>query len=765
MQLLTLFVAGAFVVIAPSATPALAEERTEMIVRPRLAGPESQGARPLPPCRLAAWPAGHRDGESTVEPLRAPVARGEGLVRLALPVGTLWSLRFECPGLWSMTEAVFVADPTEVWVRLWPRALLTGRIAVARGERLPKSLMVRLTPTLDRQTRAAGSGLLPETTISCPVDEGRWSCAIPATPLDVRLRASGFVSHYLWGVRPEPGAELSIGTLALVRGASLSGWVVAEDEAKVGDVRVTLSPQTGPVSEATHEATAVRSLTESADERGFFHFEGIPPGRFIVQARRGDHRSGEVALTVLPDQEAVLRESLVLQPLMKLEVRLEPPLDPWGKPWEVKLREGGDFSAVLGIGHPVRSTEIEGRFRVEKLPAGDITLRVADHRGTVFLMTSHPVDPDHRLIDLEVPVLAVTGRVTLGREPLAARLWFGTRRGAVSIPATSDDEGEFSGFLPRPGSWVVEVEGIDRRIRRALETEVEPGEDGEAVVEIELPDTVFEGTVVTELGEPIEGALVSPVFIGPEAEPVPSIFTDELGLFHYEGLSPGPIFVEAQTSKLATGTVLVFVPQEGRTAPVRLVARPIRIVRGVVRSPQGPVAGAQITIQTVGHRLNPSGDLTTTDGQGEFQFRLPQAVGEVLIGVLAPGFAVRTYRTPVGDDPLIIPVDSLGGDLLLAGALDEAGTTPWSDRSIFVLHQGSSLLFTRLFQWALLHGERVGPDGVLRVPMVEPGEYTACLGSYLEMERSLLGGGLVERCASGILHPLGELRLAIPGKT
>ena len=358
--------------------------------------------------------------------------------------------------------------------------------------------------------------------------------------------------------------------------------------------------------------------------------------------------------------------------------------------------------------------------------------------------------------------------VTLGGEPLAAEMIFGGEFGSERVQMTSDEEGQFSGSIPREGSWKVYVEAPELEVRRTVRLEVEVGEgSGIARVEIDIPDNTIAGQVVDEFGEPVPEAAVTAFY--PENFEVFSDVADEAGRFRFGGLAEGAVAFEAELqtdsrAKLISESTLLRVAEDGRSEDLRLVVRPAIQISGRILSAAGGVPGASVTAQPIRiGRANASVVVhqAATDVSGSFQLLAPPDVSGLEMIVMAPGHTHSLSRTTgLPEDPILIPVEQLGGRLVVQ--LDEP--LVWDDPArpaLLALHDGIRIAIPVLRQWATLNGERnLDPKRVV-VPSLPAGDYRLCwvfVGDYLAM----VGPGWsppAGRCVGGYLSPYGELRL------
>ncbi|MEM7586350.1 MAG: hypothetical protein AAF560_23360, partial [Acidobacteriota bacterium] len=109
-----------------------------------------------------------------------------------LPPGR-WEISTPSPDWWLRPLEVEASESSGLLkLKAWPAGWVEGAVRVSRGHELPAALDVRFGPSPEATLTP------PESVEVCPVAEGRFSCKLPATSLDLKLYAAGFIPSYLW---------------------------------------------------------------------------------------------------------------------------------------------------------------------------------------------------------------------------------------------------------------------------------------------------------------------------------------------------------------------------------------------------------------------------------------------------------------------------------------------------------------------------------------------------------------------------------------
>ncbi|MCB1034573.1 MAG: carboxypeptidase regulatory-like domain-containing protein [Acidobacteria bacterium] len=698
------------------------------------------------------------EGVAATAELSRPVA-------LELPAEGVWRVTLRAGGLWAAPTLATVDERAgKVQVRLRRVGYFGGVLKTPRGEVVPEEVKVRLRSPEGGEGHGEDPGYtFPETSVSCPASKERFECELPAGRFDLRVRAKGFVSEYLWGVEVRAAQLKDVGLVTLHRGASLVGRLeVSEGRLVAGACRVSITPFVSGVPEgAGRRRHRELALEAKVGKDGFFHFQDIQPGSYVVEAEQKGFGSAKYfPVTVMENAETELREPLLLEPPVEISVAVNPPRDAFGEPWKWRLYEPSDVSEQLEEVAAGTLSE-DGLLHRGGLVSGPYTVVLLDKVGSRFAFETIDLGPRSETLFLDLPVVWMQGDVRLGDEPLEAELLFGGPGGIQQVEVRSGEDGRFSGFLPRDGRWVVRVVSESppvRRTLRGIEVEDRLGE-GMAEISLRLPDTEIRGKVVDGDGAPVFAATVRVVEL--DALSHDSTRTDRDGSFLLRGFGEGSISVVAEDGEARSDQVTVHLTEAASTPPVRLVIREDVAIRGRVVSSSGGVPGAKILAGAFGPggRLMLFGDSASTDIEGTFELKAPSAASHLQLAVFAPGYALALVRLEVGSpEPVVVDVQPDGGALTLDfGAESDRRAGPPLQPVVFA--EGMILDGNVLQAWARFNKEPNDDPSRWVVPALPPGSYSACL---IAVGADTVEGPLNASqagCVEGFLPPGGDLSL------
>lgn len=650
-----------------------------------------------------------------------------------------WSVLVDVPGCWAPEEALQLSDaPTEITVSLWPAGLISGKLAPARNLQLPDSLEIHLTPAPSDVQRKRP----PSTTVSCPITERDFSCPVPADRFDLRLAAGDFIPEYRWDIEVAPGRRADLGEVALVRGASVAGWVVTQGELSV-QPRVELVPEVvGDNATAIGDRLAQRTVRGEVNERGFFHFRGLGLGSYRLSVQAPGFGSAQKAPILIEElREYLLDDPLVLEPRAELAIHVDPPLAPDLRPWTIRVEREIPLSSMFRVLAEEQADE-DGVWKKADLEAGHYLVRIQDADGSTHFKQELHIAPGIRPLVVELPLVPVRGTLHAGETPLSRTIWFQQINGP-RIRLVANEEGRFAGVLPSEGLWTVRLEPHQGRGQQLIPEEVAvvrgQGEPW-AEVDIALPATHLVGEVRNTNGRPIEGALVS---ISRHPRTAAQVYTKSDGSFEVHGLPEGEYLAraEAEGNRESDLRAVELSATDDGTASIELIVRERRLLQGKVVLDGAPVAGALIRFQVP---RSPIESAVYASPEGRFTLALPAWVDNVDVIVLSPGLPTKLARVevpPVGEDLPPLTLAPLAGDLVVR--------IPPNRQPLYIRSDGSLVPIWSLLVPGGQFRELDPATGTLHLPL-EPASYTICPSP--EVSR---------HCQGGYLAPGGRLELGL----
>ncbi|MEW6336449.1 MAG: carboxypeptidase-like regulatory domain-containing protein [Acidobacteriota bacterium] len=584
--------------------------------------------------------------------------------------------------------------------------------------------------------------------VSCPVVAGRWICTLPAGTLDLRVRVPGFVSHYFWGADVPRRGDLDVGILRFQAGASLVGWVEADSGRLLeAGTRVEMRPGgrlTPLQNQRDSGVQAVRHSTD-VDERGFFHFRGVAPGTYRLQANEsGGPPSRPIVVTVVANSEITLERPLLLEPWAELEILVTPALPPDGNPWRVEL---ADIDVQRSVSETIARhvCDSSGTVAFARLTPGEYVLKAKAGDGNTWYVGRVDAIPGRSVLGVQVNLFDLSGRLLLGDRPLTGKVWFGGAHGSVRIKVSTDAKGRFHAWLPRGGKWPVEVIGESARVKRSFGSVDLGSSSRKTGLELVVPDTCIVGEVLDEDGSLVPEGMVTVVGDKGLEQTVQVPLAD--GRFEIWGLDPGSVTVRAEQRDADSDWLSVPLKQGDDPARVKLTLRRKALVNGRVVAGGRPVPGARLVAWSAASYGGLPDGMTETGVDGSFSLRLPSRNVEEMLAVEAAGFSRRALRVPAkAQAALEIPVSQEGGVLVASFAEPPRYTDPMFSGYV-VLHAGVVEDYFGLEIWARRHGREPQGAAEFEIPALEPGEYAICKATPSEFPLLAAGGVPRDRCA------------------
>ncbi|HKR65132.1 MAG TPA: carboxypeptidase regulatory-like domain-containing protein [Thermoanaerobaculia bacterium] len=494
--------------------------------------------------------------------------------------------------------------------------------------------------------------------------------------MDIRVEANGFVPRYFWGVE---NPDLHV--IELTRGRSLSGTVrLAGKGAPSSEVSLQLKPSLP----SDDKRLASRTITTRANERGFFQFAAIEPGQYTLIAHRdGWSTLRKSEIRIREGQETSL-DPLTIEPLARVDVSIQPPLDPYGKPWKASLQEMTPLSS-LTVPIAEGSATLSGQWTAEGLDSRAHRLDIRDHLGNSFAYSIVNVTPNMPLVNVTIDAIAVRGRISLGDEPLPIRLEFMNGKG-TSIAMQSDAEGQYAGALPSGGAWQIMVVDSRRGIWLKRNVSIDR-DDAVAEVDVALPDTRLAGKVVSADGTPIAATLK---LYDEKSNYIAGTKSNAEGEFQFVGLEPAAVQLIAESiGHRASSGLVPFTVEKDSGDDVTVVLRSQTRFKGRLVTPSGlPVAGAIVRWLRPGmHGVSKE---EVSNPNGVFTIIVPQGTPSLDLIILPPAMPAKVVTVALDAESKEIIVGGPAG--VLEVEMNREEPLPW-------LRRGDSVFGIALLQY------------------------------------------------------------------
>lgn len=648
-------------------------------------------------------------------------------------------LRIVADNYWAGDIVLSTASDRPIHFNLVSATLLVAEIETPKTFPKPKMAMLETTTSQQDSSREAF-----ETPSACEIDKQRLNCVVPVGKRDLCLRIEHLSRQCFWDLAPTSEKVLDLGTIKFVAGSSLSGVLDATDRSLVlANTMVELKPRIAaaspnPVSSQRREILGRKTRS---DQHGRFSFSGLRSGEYRVLVHKKGYFGVEQRIEIASDVlELDLEEPLLLVSPAILDLEIDPPLDPWKRPWTLKLTrpsESPDVHETVEDGHADRG----GRWSIKGIIAGSYSMRIGDSKGATWENHRWMLDPGENRRFVSIDLVPIRGQISVGDEGVEAEIIFGTTQGLVQVTVQSDEEGDFEGALPHEGLW-----GVDLRIDRDWGSQgLEPIEvkrrsgKSYARVDIELPDTALKGSVVYE-GEPAEALVLAFREQQPQTG-IPArrreivLKTDEKGQFEVRGIVPGSFTIQAY-NRVASSVWETVQLQEGlEPVGITLELQQVRELQGRLVGALGGVSGARI-------EMMPSHGLQRTlvsEIDGSFRIRLDSEATFVDFFVLPPGGAFFFQRVSIFSDdnaqPIVLQMNPESGTIVL----EDLAADGW------LKFNGLGASLENFRRWLLPDGRVRGHwSGGYELSNAAVGIWSFCFeGSESCQEQTLFAGGEV----------------------
>ncbi|HEX9459246.1 MAG TPA: carboxypeptidase-like regulatory domain-containing protein [Thermoanaerobaculia bacterium] len=668
-----------------------------------------------------------------------------------LPEGS-WHVHTSAAGYFSVDSILRIRGADEpVTLQLWRTATLRGKLSVEKEAIFPSALAVRWNAA----DPGAGGETPPDGSSPCIVQKDVFSCNVPLGALNLRLRAPAYITHFRWNVKVDAGG-IDVGTLALRHGASIVGRVALLSRGAKSSATTRVF-----IRQVTYDGTQKREAlltTTARPDNGFFEFNGVAAGEYLIGAMQEKLRSREMSVSVKGTSESEMNEPLVLEPPLTLRVVIDPKMDPEGRSWKISLSA---FRTERSLDSPRQAfAEEDGVSTWNDLLPARYLLSIGSHlRGTALSkeIDLHDNSPD---VFVTIPSTSVRGTVRLGGRPISGVLTIGGHSAPVSIPLDVAEDGGFSGTVPfdPKSEWIVAFDSTSPPVRATRNIRPRETAEGEGwQLDVSLDGWGIDGNVVDADGNPVAKAIID-IYSTDGQQPIMQVRPAADGSFSITGLAAGGYDLAAKSFRHeSSDAVTVHVGSDDDATRVKLVVTPDDEIKGQVISPMAPIAGARVfAFPTDKTWIVAVPSLSAPDGS----FRVPLAPGtrEIDLVVSPPGFPLKMVHLHVRRDPLTVTVEQNAGSLELD--VPELRDTLDMPQGVLV-HRGavqSVMSFLGSREAVMSHGTVTGTTHV-SVPMMEPGDYALC-AVPLRSASALHAILPPQDCVFGTLAPFGSLHLA-----
>jgi hypothetical protein len=404
-----------------------------------------------------------------------------------------------------------------------------------------------------RMSRSAGDAWRFEATAGA---DGRFEVPdLPPGTFDLTARGPGYAPITIPGLTvSEGGGSLDLGTVALVKGVALEGFVTGSGGKPVEGARIS-------VSMASNDPLAAFSGPEGppaaiSGQDGFFRVEDRRAGETVdVSVQRAGYAPGNAPGVLVPSEEPL---RIALKPTSAVEGRT---VDPDGKPVPgAQLFLNPTGPTAMGAGFVMFSdadmkraaSGEDGAFRIEDVAAGTFELTAEASGRQSVKMTNLEVRSGQELKGVEVVLPAgavIEGRVLAsGRpvpgaevqlvEPRSSGVSFTIR----SVSGTADGDGYYriDGVTPGARTFQAEAKGYRKTVR-----ELDAREGGNALDFALEAGAQITGRVVDDAGSPVSAALVT-LREGNNSWNLPNGVSGPDGAFTLVGVADGTYRIAAQ---------------------------------------------------------------------------------------------------------------------------------------------------------------------------------------------------------------------------
>ena len=385
---------------------------------------------------------------------------------------------------------------------------------------------------------------------------------LPAGNYGLTARGPGYAPITVPGLNVPAGAgSFDLGTVNLLKGVALEGFVTGPGGKPVEGARITLNTASNDPMAGFRGSDGPPAAVTGPD--GFFRVEDRREGETVdVAVQRPGYAKGSAPGIRIPSEEPL---RIVLKPTSAVEGRA---VDPDGKPVagaRIYLNPTGP--TAMGPGFVMFSTADmkqadtgqDGAFRIEDVPPGTFQLKAASVGRQSVELSNLEVASGQDLKGVEVVLPAgavIEGRVLASGRPVAgAQVELVEPESSVariiinSAGATSDGDGYYriDGVVPGSRTFQAEARGFRKAVR-----ELEAREGANAVDFTLEAGAQVTGRVVDEAGSPVSAAQVT-LREGVNSWNLPNAVSGPDGGFTLAGVADGTYRISAEKQGFLRG--------------------------------------------------------------------------------------------------------------------------------------------------------------------------------------------------------------------
>jgi hypothetical protein len=588
----------------------------------------------------------------------------------------------------------------------------------------------------------------------------------PAGRTDYRIAMEGWAPRYLFD-RDIGAGTMQLEPLRLVRGSSVSLHALEESGLPVAGAAVRAEPYPPRAEDRTAPVTA-RAVTS---EDGFAQLVGLDGEYYsLIVESEGRPPTRIEGVRLAPDAETRLAE-VVLREFAEFRVFISPQAPSTGR-WRVALRRLDQGAVSL------MAEADPGGVATFRLATGSYLLDLQSPGGDVLHSELRRL-AGNEAVAIDLDFVEVRGQVRLDGDGVQARVAL-SRGAGDRVPFVTNEEGEFSGQMPRPKGDVVaaavETAGGLRRMFK-----VRAVADGDVLrLRFDLSGRTVRGVVLDgSTLEPLPDASVtieraeegSGNDDDPEAFVSLPTMSDQEGRFAFDGVEEGRYRLWAWLDGFTEGRAEVpsspledWVVDDVRTVRLRLqpadpldllltragTPLPAAMVEVIARSRAGAVgAGYGATDRTGRTRV-----LVPRDGAGPASVVVeapPHLLWSGCVSLPSPGEPV--LRLDLMDEPV-------GTVVLRNTGRDRSGG---SSEPILVTPHGGVLTLGDLVNWSSFIGG-AGADLATGSPIDRIELPGLSAGRYRVVESAAVDYGLYVNACTGVIDAsAGAESVLVPG--